>query len=166
MRERLQQFGGFMAGMIIPNIGAFIAWGNWAYSETINLQWGCFNTPMGIINIQHWDPLLLEHIKPMFLRPMNGATLFPNQLLGFNMHGRMYFGDSDNMAVGYDAFLGVYAANRKNMHIGARVAFMMMEQGMNVGLNYMHGTRRSGSTAPCARPCNGPTRGRPGRRCS
>ena len=27
MRERLQQFGGFMAGMIIPNIGAFIAWG-------------------------------------------------------------------------------------------------------------------------------------------
>lgn len=27
MRERLQQFGGFLAGMIIPNIGAFIAWG-------------------------------------------------------------------------------------------------------------------------------------------
>ncbi len=27
MRERVQQFGGFLAGMIIPNIGAFIAWG-------------------------------------------------------------------------------------------------------------------------------------------
>jgi len=27
MQERLQQFGGFLAGMIIPNIGAFIAWG-------------------------------------------------------------------------------------------------------------------------------------------
>jgi mannitol PTS system EIICBA or EIICB component len=27
VRERLQQFGGFLAGMIIPNIGAFIAWG-------------------------------------------------------------------------------------------------------------------------------------------
>ena len=27
MRERLQAFGGFMAGMVIPNIGAFIAWG-------------------------------------------------------------------------------------------------------------------------------------------
>jgi len=27
MRERLQSFGGFLAGMIIPNIGAFIAWG-------------------------------------------------------------------------------------------------------------------------------------------
>lgn len=27
MREQLQRFGGFMAGMVIPNIGAFIAWG-------------------------------------------------------------------------------------------------------------------------------------------
>lgn len=27
VKERLQQFGGFMAGMIIPNMGAFIAWG-------------------------------------------------------------------------------------------------------------------------------------------
>jgi len=27
MREKLQQFGGFLAGMVIPNIAAFIAWG-------------------------------------------------------------------------------------------------------------------------------------------
>lgn len=27
MRERIQSIGGFLAGMIIPNIGAFIAWG-------------------------------------------------------------------------------------------------------------------------------------------
>lgn len=27
MRERLQQLGGFLAGMVIPNIGAFLAWG-------------------------------------------------------------------------------------------------------------------------------------------
>ncbi len=27
MREKLQQFGGFMAGMVIPNIGALLAWG-------------------------------------------------------------------------------------------------------------------------------------------
>jgi mannitol PTS system EIICBA or EIICB component len=27
MREKMQQFGGFLAGMVIPNIGAFIAWG-------------------------------------------------------------------------------------------------------------------------------------------
>ena len=27
MREKLQRIGGFLAGMVIPNIGAFIAWG-------------------------------------------------------------------------------------------------------------------------------------------
>jgi PTS system mannitol-specific IIC component len=27
MKERLQQLGGFLAGMVIPNIGAFLAWG-------------------------------------------------------------------------------------------------------------------------------------------
>jgi PTS system mannitol-specific IIC component len=27
MRERLQQVGGFLAGMVIPNMGAFLAWG-------------------------------------------------------------------------------------------------------------------------------------------
>src|SRR5438874_3461607 len=26
-QARLQQFGGFLAGMVMPNIGAFIAWG-------------------------------------------------------------------------------------------------------------------------------------------
>ncbi len=27
MKEKLQKFGGFLAGMVIPNMGAFIAWG-------------------------------------------------------------------------------------------------------------------------------------------
>ena len=27
MQERLQRFGGWLAGMVIPNIGAFITWG-------------------------------------------------------------------------------------------------------------------------------------------
>jgi PTS system mannitol-specific IIC component len=27
MKEKMQRLGGFLAGMIIPNLGAFIAWG-------------------------------------------------------------------------------------------------------------------------------------------
>ena len=27
VRARVQKFGGYLAGMIMPNIGAFIAWG-------------------------------------------------------------------------------------------------------------------------------------------
>ena len=27
MKERIQRWGGFLAGMVVPNLGAFIAWG-------------------------------------------------------------------------------------------------------------------------------------------
>ena len=27
MKERVQKFGRFLSGMVMPNIGAFIAWG-------------------------------------------------------------------------------------------------------------------------------------------
>ena len=27
MKEKVQQFGRFLSGMVMPNIGAFIAWG-------------------------------------------------------------------------------------------------------------------------------------------
>ena len=27
MKERIQKYGGFMASMVVPNLGAFIAWG-------------------------------------------------------------------------------------------------------------------------------------------
>jgi PTS system mannitol-specific IIC component len=45
MREKIQQLGGFLAGMVIPNIGAFIAWGlitalfiptGWIPNETLS----------------------------------------------------------------------------------------------------------------------------------
>src|SRR3989442_7898390 len=44
MQERMQRWGGFMAGMVIPNMGAFIAWGlitaffiptGWTPNETL-----------------------------------------------------------------------------------------------------------------------------------
>ena len=45
MKERVQKFGRFLSGMVMPNIGAFIAWGfiaaffipqGWFPNETIN----------------------------------------------------------------------------------------------------------------------------------
>ena len=27
MKEKIQKYGGFMASMVVPNLGAFIAWG-------------------------------------------------------------------------------------------------------------------------------------------
>lgn len=123
----------------------FVAWANWAYSETMQLQWGLFVTPLGIVNVEQWDPLLLDHNKPQYLRPFDGSTIFPNHLLGFNAHGRWYVGDAENMALEYNAFLGVFQEHMKAMHFGARLALVLMEQGMTIGFNYIHGTRRSSS---------------------
>ena len=45
MKERVQKFGRFLSGMVMPNIGAFIAWGliaaffipdGWVPNDTIN----------------------------------------------------------------------------------------------------------------------------------
>ena len=76
MRERLQQFGGFMAGMVIPNIGAFIAWGlitalfiptGWIPSETFVELVG----PM-IVNLL---PLLIGYTGGKMIHGHRGGVL-------------------------------------------------------------------------------------------
>lgn len=76
MRERLQQFGGFMAGMIIPNIGAFIAWGiitalfiptGWIPSERFAALVG----PM-IINLL---PLLIGYTGGRMVHGVRGGVI-------------------------------------------------------------------------------------------
>ncbi len=60
MRERLQQFGGFMAGMIIPNIGAFIAWGI-ITAFFIPTGWTPNDTLVGLV-----DPIIL-YLLPILI---------------------------------------------------------------------------------------------------
>ncbi|MDJ0752261.1 MAG: PTS mannitol transporter subunit IICB [Ardenticatenaceae bacterium] len=76
MRERLQQFGGFMAGMIIPNIGAFIAWGlitaifiptGWLPNETFSELVG----PM-ILNLL---PILIGYTGGKMIHGHRGGVL-------------------------------------------------------------------------------------------
>ncbi len=76
MREQLQRFGGFMAGMIIPNIGAFIAWGlitalfiptGWIPSERFSELVG----PM-IVNLL---PLLIGYTGGKMIHGTRGGVL-------------------------------------------------------------------------------------------
>ncbi len=76
MRERIQQFGGFMAGMIIPNIGAFIAWGlitalfiptGWIPSERFSAMVG----PM-IVNLL---PLLIGYTGGKMIHGHRGGVV-------------------------------------------------------------------------------------------
>jgi len=67
MQERLQRFGGFLAGMVIPNIGAFIAWG---LITALVIPPGWLNK-LGFGNDELWDRVTGALVGPMitFLLP-------------------------------------------------------------------------------------------------
>jgi PTS system mannitol-specific IIC component len=76
MRERIQQLGGFLAGMIIPNIGAFIAWGlvtalfiptGWIPSE----KFGALVSPM----ILYLLPILIGYTGGKMVHGVHGGVV-------------------------------------------------------------------------------------------
>ena len=76
MRERIQQLGGFLAGMVIPNIGAFIAWGlitalfiptGWVPNETFSALVG----PM-IVNLL---PILIGYMGGKMIHGHRGGVI-------------------------------------------------------------------------------------------
>lgn len=102
MRERVQQFGGFLAGMIIPNIGAFIAWG---------LITALF-IPTGWLGRASFAPQFAELVGPMitYLLPI---------LIGFT-GGHLIYGTRGGV-VGAAATMGVVVGADIPMFMGAMV---------------------------------------------
>jgi len=98
MRERLQQFGGFLAGMVIPNIGAFIAWG---------LITALF-IPTGWIPNETFAKLVGPMI--LYLLPL---------LIGYT-GGKMVYGHRGGV-VGAAATMGVVVGSDIPMFLGAMI---------------------------------------------
>src|SRR5438067_9981961 len=98
MKARLQQIGGFLAGMVIPNIGAFIAWG---------LITALF-IPTGWLPNAH----LAKLVGPMI------SYLLPI-LIGFS-GGRLVHGVRGGV-VGTVATTGVIVGSQIPMFIGAMI---------------------------------------------
>ena len=83
MRERIQQFGGFLAGMVIPNIGAFIAWGlitalfiptGWVPNETFGELVG----PM----ILYLLPVLIGYTGGKMIHGLRGGVVGATATMG------------------------------------------------------------------------------------
>ena len=83
MREKLQQIGGFLAGMVIPNIGAFLAWGlitaffipvGWIPNETFAKLVG----PM----ITYLLPLLIGYTGGKMVHGVRGAVVGATATMG------------------------------------------------------------------------------------
>jgi PTS system mannitol-specific IIC component len=98
MREKIQQLGGFLAGMVIPNIGAFIAWG---------LITALF-IPTGWIPNENLSKLVGPMIT--YLLPL---------LIGFT-GGKMVYGHRGGV-VGAAATMGVIVGSSIPMFLGGMI---------------------------------------------
>ena len=99
MRERLQQFGGFLAGMVIPNIGALLAWGLIT----------AFFIPTGWIPNEKFAELVGPMIK--YLIPL---------LIGYT-GGKLVEGGVRGGVVGAAATMGVIVGADIPMMLGAMI---------------------------------------------
>ncbi|HWR09094.1 PTS mannitol transporter subunit IICB [Sporomusa sp.] len=98
MRESLQKFGGFLAGMVIPNISAIICWGLIT----------AFFIPTGWVPDEYFAKLVGPMIQ--YLLPM---------LIGFT-GGRLVYGIRGGV-IGATATMGVIVGSNIPMFMGAMV---------------------------------------------
>lgn len=130
--------------MFAPNalrVPQIIAWTNYRVRDSLQFQLGRFITPHGIINIEHFPPVLLNLNQPQFLRPFSGSTIFPNFLIGGQVHGRIYVGANDSSMLTYNAYVGALPQASSDFVYGARVAMRFADSGFTVGANYSGGER-------------------------
>ena len=130
--------------MRVPQI---IVWANYRYSDAVELQVGRFITPHGIINIEHFPPLLLDHNQPQFLRPFSGATIFPNFVSGGQLHGKFLLGKAQQNILQYNSYVGVFSGGSPdNVTAGGRLGYTWGLSGVTAGANYGFGRREAGSS--------------------
>ncbi len=120
-RAKVQRFGGYLSGMIMPNIGAFIAWG---------LITALF-IPTGWLPNEH----LAKLVKPMitYLLPL---------LIGFT-GGRMVY-DVRGGVVGATATMGVVVGTDIPMFLGAMIMGPLGGWSIKMFDRWIEGKVRSG----------------------
>ncbi len=119
-----------------------ISWANYKHSDAVQVRVGRFVTPQGIINIEHFPPVLLDINQPMFLRPFSGNTIFPNFLSGAQVHGKFFLGEGGEDVLSYVVFSGAFTGSDADDFIsGGRVQLVLGDSGFTVGGNFTHGHR-------------------------
>jgi PTS system mannitol-specific IIC component len=91
MKERIQRFGGWLAGMIIPNIGAFIAWGlitalliptGWLAKTSLGWDWeGLTGNIVGPM-IKFLLPVLIAYTGGKMIHGHRGGVLGAVAVMG------------------------------------------------------------------------------------
>jgi PTS system mannitol-specific IIC component len=91
MKERIQRFGGFLAGMVIPNIGAFIAWGlitalfiptGWLAKTSLGWDWDVITGNVVGPMIKYLLPLLIAYTGGKMIHGHRGGVLGAVAVMG------------------------------------------------------------------------------------
>ena len=99
MKERVQKFGRFLSGMVMPNIGAFIAWGLIA---ALFIDAGWFPNAV----IARMVSPMLRYLLPILIAHTGGKSV----------------GGQKGAVAGALAALGAIASTESTMFIGAMIA--------------------------------------------
>jgi len=122
-----------------------IAWANYRHNDALNVRFGRFITPQGIINIEHFPAVLLDPEQPQFLRPFGGQTIFPNFVDGLQLHGTKFLASNNQLQ--YAAYTSNFVGNADDLVYGGRIAHTWSNQGVTAGLNVVTGDRTAGVDA-------------------
>jgi PTS system mannitol-specific IIC component len=91
MLQRIQKLGGFLAGMVIPNIGAFIAWGlitalfiptGWLAKTGLDWDWGVITDNTVGPMIYYLLPLLIAYTGGKMIHGHRGGVLGAVAVMG------------------------------------------------------------------------------------
>ena len=91
MLQRVQRFGGFLSSMVIPNIGAFIAWGlitalfiptGWLAKTTLDWGWGAISDNTVGPMIVYLLPLLVAYTGGKLIHGHRGGVLGAVAVMG------------------------------------------------------------------------------------
>ena len=127
MLQRVQRFGGFLSSMVIPNIGAFIAWGlitalfiptGWLAKLNIDWDWGAITGNTVGPMIKYLLPMLVAYTGGKLLHGHRGGVLGAVAVLG--VIGGASFELSSGVVGDPPQFLGA-------MVIGPLAGWMMRE---------------------------------------
>lgn len=134
--RRIPNFNGISEGPVMTDTP--LAWVNYKQSDLLNVRFGRFITPHGIINIEHFPAILLDPEQPQFLRPFSGNTIFPNFLTGLQLNGIKFLGED---SLRYDVYTGNFTGNSENLVTGGRLGYTWGGTGLTLGVNASTGER-------------------------
>ena len=135
MLQRVQRFGGFLSSMVIPNIGAFIAWGlitalfiptGWLAKTSLDWDWGAITGLTVAPMIRYLLPLLIAYTGGKLVYGHRGGVLGAITVMGVIAGAALQPGFWDEIAraaaADETAAFGIAGAGGAPQFLGAMVA--------------------------------------------